>query len=266
MLILRPPFEQAWKDKDPFEEILHLDGEKYRSVKTRETSQFDFAGQSFFIKCHFGTTFKEIIKNILTLKMPVLGAEQEWNAINHLQKVGVDTMEGVAFGKKGCNPLTSTSFLITRDLSPVVQLDHFLTSEAGKKLSYVKRLAIIERLAIMVREMHASGLNHRDCYLCHFLLQMPFDNKVEDVKISVIDLHRAQIRPTVPRRWRDKDLIALYYSSLGILSRKEVFRFMKIYFNRPLREIFKIEKQLIRSATSKVEKIRSHTLKLGDNR
>lgn len=265
MLILRPPFEQAWKDKDPFEEILHLDGEKYRSVKTRETSQFDFAGQSFFIKCHFGTTIKEIIKNILTLKMPVLGAEQEWNAIHHLQKVGVDTMEGVAFGKKGWNPLTTTSFLITRDLSPIVELNIFLTSEAGKKLPYSWRLAIIERLASTVKKMHDSGLNHRDCYLCHFLLHTPF-NKIEDLKISVIDLHRAQIRPQVPRRWRDKDLIALYYSSLGILSRKEVFRFMKIYFNLPLREIFKIEKRLIRSATAKVEKIHSHTLKLGANR
>ncbi|MGQ7789093.1 lipopolysaccharide kinase InaA family protein [Shigella flexneri] len=30
--------------------------------------------------------------------------------------------------------------------------------------------------------------------------------KEEELKISVIDLHRAQLRTRVPGRWRDKDL------------------------------------------------------------
>ena len=66
----------------------------------------------------------------------------------------------------------------------------------------------------MVRDMHAAGINHRDCYICHFLLHLPFSGKEEELKISVIDLHRAQLRTRVPRRWRDKDLIGLYFSSM----------------------------------------------------
>ena len=38
----------------------------------------------------------------------------------------------------------------------------------------------------------------RDCYICHFLLHLPFSGKEEVLKISVIDLHRAQIRAKVP--------------------------------------------------------------------
>lgn len=265
-LILRHPFNQAWKDLDPFVEMDRLDGESYRSVKTRETSRFDFNGESYFIKRHYGTTIKEVLKNLATFKMPVLGASQEWNAIEHLHKVGVDTMEGVAFGEKGLNPLTRKSFIITKDLSPVIQLDHFFESEEGKKLSYPKRLAIIERVAIMLKKMHKSGLNHRDCYLCHFLLHTPYE-KVEDLKISVIDLHRAQIRQSVPRRWRDKDLIALYYSCLDLhFSDKEICRFMKVYFDKPLKDIPKTEKNLLKKVQRKVQKIRAHTVKLGTNK
>ena len=68
---------------------------------------------------------------------------------------------------------------------------------------------LIKRVATMVRDMHAAGINHRDCYICHFLLHLPFSGKEEELKISVIDLHRAQLRTRVPRRWRDKDLIGL---------------------------------------------------------
>ena len=265
-LILRPPFDRAWQDIDPFIEMDRIDGESYRSVKTRETSRFDFEGGSYFIKRHYGTSVKEILKNLLTLKMPVLGASQEWNAVEHLHKVGVDTMEGVAFGEKGLNPLTRTSFIITKDLAPVIQLDHFFASEEGKQLPYTKRLAIIERVATMLRTMHRSGLNHRDCYLCHFLLHTPFDN-IENLRISVIDLHRAQIRQSVPRRWRDKDLIALYYSCLDLkFSNKEVLRFMRVYFDTPLREIFSTEQDLLKKVEKVVRKIHAHTIKLGKNR
>lgn len=266
MLILLPPFEQAWKNKDPFEEIKRLDGDKYRCVKTRETSQFFFEGNSYFIKCHYGTTIKEILKNLITLKAPVLGAEQEWRAIHHLKCVGVDTMEGLAFGKKGINPLTCESFLITKDLSPIISLDRFFLSKEGQSICHSKRVEIISRVATMTRKMHDSGMNHRDCYLCHFMLHTPLSKEQDKLKISIIDLHRAQIRNKVPTRWRNKDLIALYYSAQGILSQKDIFRFMKIYFNQPLRNIFNTEKQLLQNAEAKAKRIHSHTLKLGANR
>ncbi|XNM48018.1 lipopolysaccharide kinase InaA family protein [Escherichia coli] len=53
-----------------------------------------------FSKWHRGTTLKEIIKNLLSLRMPVLGADREWNAIHRLRDVGVDTMMGWHWRKR----------------------------------------------------------------------------------------------------------------------------------------------------------------------
>ena len=107
----------------------------------------------------------------------------------------------------------------------------------------------------MVRDMHAAGINHRDCYICHFLLHLPFSGKEEVLKISVIDLHRAQIRAKVPRRWRDKDLIGLYFSSMNIgLTQRDIWRFMKVYFSAPLKDILKQEQGLLSQSRRKSHK------------
>ena len=116
----------------------------------------------------------------------------------------------------------------------------------------------------MVREMHRLGINHRDCYICHFLLQLPF-NDLEHFKLSIIDLHRAQIRASVPLRWRNKDLVALYYSCLNIgLTARDYLRFLKIYFpGKKLKQILSEEKSLIDSIQSKAQKIKERTLRKG---
>ena len=116
----------------------------------------------------------------------------------------------------------------------------------------------------MVREMHKLGINHRDCYICHFLLQLPFDN-LTNFKLSVIDLHRAQIRDAVPLRWRNKDLVALYYSCLNIgLKDRDYLRFLKIYFQgKKLKQIFADEKELLGSIQEKAQKIKERTIRKG---
>ncbi|HHZ9913323.1 TPA: lipopolysaccharide core heptose(I) kinase RfaP, partial [Escherichia coli] len=102
----------------------------------------------------------------------------------------------------------------------------------------------------------------RDCYICHFLLHLPFSGKEEELKISVIDLHRAQLRTRVPRRWRDKDLIGLYFSSMNIsLTQRDIWRFMKEYFVAPLKDILKQEQGLLSQAEAKATKIRERTIR-----
>lgn len=264
MIILKAPFDQAWENKDPFVEVSKLAGETYRAIETRHTLQFEFEGKGYFIKRHSGTTLKEVVKNLLTLKMPVLGADREWKAINHLKNYGIDTMNGVAFGQKGLNPIKRTSFIITEDLSPVIPLNEYCSKWATCPPSFEIKQAILERVATMTSKMHRSGLNHRDCYLCHFLLQLPFDGSRESLKISIIDLHRAQIRPSVPERWRNKDLIGLYFSSLDIgLTQRDLYRFLKHYFRMPLRDIFQKEAKFLSSAHAKAMKVKQHTIKNG---
>ena len=114
----------------------------------------------------------------------------------------------------------------------------------------------------MTAKMHAAGVNHRDCYLCHFLLDIPLFENNQQIKLSVIDLHRAQTRDKVPTRWRDKDLIGLYFSSAKIgLTNRDIWRFLKVYFNKPLKTILRDEHKLITSAQQKAERISKRTKK-----
>ncbi|HIT95736.1 MAG TPA: lipopolysaccharide core heptose(I) kinase RfaP [Candidatus Aphodousia faecavium] len=264
MIILKSPFSEAWKDKDPIEEVEKISGNVLRSVKTRRTLRFDFQGKSYYLKLHHGTTYGEIFKNLLTGKLPVLGADREWRAIHELAKIGVDTMHGVAFGQKGLNPVKRTSFIITEDLSPTISLEDFCRDWQSHPPAFSIKKMLIERVAEMVKKMHSIGINHRDCYICHFLLHLPFDGKKENLKLSIIDLHRAQFRDQVPLRWRNKDLIGLYYSCLNIGLRKTDYcRFLKIYFQKPLKEIFRTERTLINEAQHKAEKIKERSLRKG---
>lgn len=78
----------------------------------------------------------------------------------------------------------------------------------------------------------------------------------------MIDLHRAQIRPTVPRRWRDKDLIGLYFSSMNIgLTQRDIYRFLRIYCELPLKSILSQEADLFKEAQVKANKIRERTIR-----
>ncbi len=262
MVELKEPLATLWRGKDAFEEVKKLQGEVFRELETRRTLRFELAGKSYFLKWHRGTAMKEVVKNLLSLRLPVLGADREWNAIHKLREVGVDTMCGAGFGEKGLNPVRKVSFIITEDLTPTISLEDYCADwPVNPPLPRVKRM-IIHRVATMVRKMHQAGINHRDCYICHFLLHLPFEGNEDALKISVIDLHRAQMRAHVPRRWRDKDLIGLYFSSMNIgLTQRDIFRFMRVYFGKPLRDILRDEKELIAQATEKAQKIRERTVR-----
>ncbi|WP_334327294.1 lipopolysaccharide core heptose(I) kinase RfaP [Gilliamella apicola] len=261
-IILKSPFEQLWQQKDPFTEVELISGKVYRAVKQRKTLNFQLEGESYFIKIHRGTTIKEIVKNLISLRLPVLDAKQEWDAIHRLEQAGVNTMDGRAFGRKGLNPLTRHSFIITKDLNPTISLEDFTKSWITHPPSYNLKRSLIIYLANMTAKMHAAGVNHRDCYLCHFLLDIPLFENNQQIKLSVIDLHRAQTRDKVPTRWRDKDLIGLYFSSAKIgLTNRDIWRFLKVYFNKPLKTILHNEHKLITSAQQKAERISKRTKK-----
>ena len=264
MIILKEPFKTAWVNKNPFEEVEKITGEVYRSVATRRTLRFDFQSGSYYIKLHKGITYTEFFKNIFSFHIPVLGARNEYEAIEKLTSLGVDTMNCVAYGETGINPIKKTSFIITEDLSPSISLEDYCRDWSVNPPAYSVKKCLIEKLAWTVRTMHEGGVNHRDCYICHFLLQLPF-NPSKDFKLSVIDLHRAQIRKEVPLRWRNKDLVALYYSVMSIgLTWRDYARFLKIYFRgKKLKEIIEVEKALFSTVQRKAEKIRERSVRKG---
>lgn len=264
-LELRAPFEQLWHGRDAFEAVEALQGQVYRELDGRRTLRTEVDGRGYFVKIHRGIGWSEILKNLVTAKLPVLGAGQEWRAIHRLQEVGVPTMTAVAFGERGYNPAQQHSFIITEELAPTVSLEDFSLDWPRNPPPLALKRALIDEVARMVREMHRAGVNHRDCYICHFLLHTDRPVTPSDFRLSVIDLHRAQVRPSLPRRWRDKDLAALYFSALDIgLTRHDWLRFLRVYFDRPLSEVLRQERPLLAHLARKAEKLYARKQRYGD--
>jgi len=261
-LILAEPFKRLWAGRDAFAEVERLEGVVYRELEARRTLRTEVEGRGYFVKIHRGIGWREIFKNLLTAKLPVLGAGQEWRAIQRLQEVAVPTMTAVAYGERGSNPADQHSFIVTEELAPTISLEDFSMDWPKQPPEPRLKRALIAEVARMTGMMHRAGVNHRDCYICHFLLHTDKPVTADDLKLSVIDLHRAQTRAAIPARWRNKDLAALYFSVLDIgLSRRDLLRFLKGYFLQPLRQILRDEAALLALLERKAEKLYQRKLR-----
>ncbi|TBU95725.1 lipopolysaccharide core heptose(I) kinase RfaP [Stutzerimonas kirkiae] len=257
-LILAEPFKSLWAGRDAFEAVEALQGQVYRELEGRRTLRTEVGGRGYFVKIHRGIGWGEIVKNLLSARLPVLGAGQEWRAIQRLHEVGVPTMTAVAYGERGGNPAARHSFIITEELEPTIDLEQLTLDWLQQPPEPRLKRALIERVAQMLGTMHRAGVNHRDCYICHFLLHTDTPASADDLRLSVIDLHRAQVRSRVPRRWRDKDLAGLYFSALGIgLTRRDGLRFLRTYFQRPLRQVLRDEARLLAWMDGKAQRLQA---------
>lgn len=231
-------FRRVFGEDRLFERVMQLEGEVFRDVPGRRTLQFALGGHSYFAKLHFGVGWREIFKNLVTLRLPVVSAMTEWRAIERLNALGVPTTPAVAFGRRGCNPAGMQSFIITEDLGGIVSLEDFCRDWPDRPPPLSLKRNILHGVAQIARTIHEHGLNHRDFYICHLCLDSA-RLAAGEVLLYLIDLHRVQIRAKTPASWRMKDLAALYFSALDIgLSRRDCLRFLRRYRGMPLRHIF----------------------------
>lgn len=238
---LRDDLAIAWQGKDIFALLAALPGEVFRDKEGRRTLRFELEDRSYFLKYHAGVGWSEIIKNLLQLRKPIIGARNEWQAIQRLHELGIGTMQLAAYGEAGWNPARRRSFVITDDLSDTMSLEYLGEQWRHNPPSFRTKQALIKKLALVSRTMHRAGLNHRDYYLCHFLLDKSFANSnqfSEDTELFLIDLHRTEQRRSVPERWLIKDLGSLYFSAVDVsLTRRDQYRFMKLYSGLSLSQV-----------------------------
>lgn len=257
-IVLSEPISQWLDDGDVLETIRNVDGTVVRSKEGRTTRRVEISGKGYYVKLHEGIGWREVVKNLLQFKLPVVGASNEWLAIRRLHELGIPTLNAVAYGSRGFNPARQQSFLITEELTDTFSLARLAEDWLEKPPPFTLKYALLEAVACTARIIHGAGINHRDLYICHFLVDISMgldrlDSK--NVKLFLVDLHRAQMRNSVPRRWLVKDLASIYFSSLDVgLTKKDVFRFLKLYFQLPLRQILTEKKTLLvdisRRATS----------------
>jgi heptose I phosphotransferase len=164
--------------------------------------------------------------------------------------------------KRNSLGLVKQSFIVTKEIKGAYRLDGYLAKWLQKPLSkkeIQKKKHLIEQVAQLTRKMHAMGLNHRDYYLCHIFIRTMEEN--EDFELSIIDLHRVDMRKKVRRRWIVKDLAALHFSSLVLpIHATDRIRFLKLYLQKE--HLDKRDRFFIRQILKKTERIAKHTEKM----
>lgn len=238
-LVVSKELQQVLPGGGEFDALMEWEGETIRLVKDRHTLRAELGEKAYFIKRHRGIGYREALKELLTLKVPVFGARNEYEAICHFQKLGLPTMEAAAFGERGLNPVTRHSCIATHEISDTLTLKEVTEPWRDESPAPLVKRALLRELAAVARTMHEGGVNHRDFYLCHFRIKRDRVEQLGRVKpeFYVMDLHRAQIRSRVPMRWRVKDIGALYFSAAHLpVSRWDLLRFMRYYSGKPLRQ------------------------------
>lgn len=230
---LQPYFTQQ---TSLFDQVMALRGEIYRHLDGRLTQRIQLGNQSYFIKQHRGIGWKEIFKNVLQGRLPIVSAKNEWLAIGSLQQLGIATPRVMGYGLRGYNLAAQESFILMEALTPTLSLEEIVKTWQWRPPTFKQKLRLLKAVADIARILHVNGINHRDFYICHFLIDKDYLVK-EDAPLYLIDLHRAQIRKRTPKRWIIKDLAGLYFSSKdSCLTKHDRYRFMKYYSAKSLQE------------------------------
>lgn len=273
MIFVRPDLQPLFADAHSVADFARIDGEVYKQFPDRRTARFERAGRPFFIKFHSGVGWPEIFKNLASLRLPVLGAQNEWRAIAAFERLGLDTMRVAAYGREGWNPARLRSFLVTEALSETVTLEewaHGLYSHDNARERCCLKRVIIHQVAQIAARMHHNGVNHRDFYLCHLRLDCSVGDPYRlcpRIRIYVMDLHRVQLRRRTPTRWAVKDVAALLFAAWCQggelrLTTRDYLRFIETYAGMPWREALRVGanfwRWVVRRATRMYVKMHGH--------
>ncbi len=258
---LEPELARHFSGDTAFDELMACEGEKFRHVKTRRTLKFERGGKNYFIKIHRAIGWREVLKNWLGFKRPVTSARMEWEAIDRLQELGVSTLNVVGRGIRGKAPAQEESFVITEALEGMISLEQLTQNWSGLPVETRRALKreLIRQVATIARTIHRNGLNHRDFYLCHFLVKDRDWSQwqpTEPLTLHLIDLHRMQRRSSVPKRWWVKDVTGVLFSALDCdLTRNDLLRFSKIYWDCPVRELLEDKQGVLRKIHQKARNL-----------
>jgi UDP-glucose:(heptosyl)LPS alpha-1,3-glucosyltransferase/heptose I phosphotransferase len=199
--------------EDGFNAMMQLQGKAFRDVPGRKTMRVQIAEKTYFIKQHFGVGWGEIVKNIFSLKKPILGALTEVHAIQALIKLDIPTTPLVAYGQRGWNPASLQSFVMTEDLGDIISLEELCAEWLSNPPDANIKQQLIVAVAQLAAKLHQAGMCHRDFYLCHFVMKRAeFSQGL--IKLYLIDLHRMLQHQSSDGQAVMKDIAGLYFSAM----------------------------------------------------
>jgi heptose I phosphotransferase len=147
MIRLDEPLRTLWAGQDPSPPRTRCKARCCAQLEGRRTLRTEIAGRGYYAKIHRGIGWGEIFKNLLSGRLPVLGAGNEWRALERLAALGVDTMRAVAFGERGSNPARRQSFIVTEELAPTISLEDFCRDWRAVPPAPTLKRALIRRVA-----------------------------------------------------------------------------------------------------------------------
>jgi hypothetical protein len=212
-----------------------------RTTTRLELMDADGTTRTLYLKRHQRPGLWELIKPLLRLTRPIVGARNEWQAILRFHQIGIATMVPVALGEA-----RGRSFLMTQGIENCQKLTAWMDSHrhALRNGELASLRQIVDGVADVARSMHAAGMHHQDFYLTH--LMVPQNGSI--TAIHVLDLGRARFQPRLAHRWIVKDLAQLDYSANGV-SASDRLRFLTRYLgHRPTREDRALVAQIVRKS------------------
>jgi UDP-glucose:(heptosyl)LPS alpha-1,3-glucosyltransferase len=235
---LDPALHDAFNQSESvFSAIMGLAGDSKRSIDRRETLRLEIDGQAYFLKKHCGVGWNEIIKNLSSLKRPIVSARTEWVGIQQLEALGISTLSPVGFGERGCNPAEIHSFLMTRELEGMVKLSmiHEQIDQLPVAQTALIRRSLIIAVAKLAKRFHEADCAHSDFYLCHFMVKdrdWSLFQEGDTLDLHLIDLHRMHRHRSLPLSKQVKEIGALLFSATHLqLTKAEQDLFIQNYQN-----------------------------------
>ena len=254
-LFLREDVAAHWTPAEALQQAFALHGEVFRDVPGRRTLRVELGGRWYFVKPHYGIGWAEVLKNWIQFKRPVVGAENEFEACQGLAQVGLRAPVAAAYGASTGHQAQRQSFVLCDELAGFTSLEDVTEEWPERAPNPYQKRKMLYAVAQFARAFHGYGFIHRDFYICHLLAD---DGRLSEghVSLAVLDLHRARRFSQVPRRWLKRDLAALLFSSLDLgYSRRDWLRFIRLYRNQPLREVWAEEGAFWRAVLTRAEKL-----------
>lgn len=250
--------------QDLFDWAMAVDGQIARQVAGRRTLRIALGEHHYYLKLHLGVGLVEIFKNWLSLKQPVLGAANEFEACQHLQAVGLAAPRVAAFAQSIGAAWSRRSFVLCDELVHYEDLETVSLRWSQQPPSGLELRRLVMQVAQFARRFHDAGVVHRDFYICHLLR-----NRLNpDHPLAVLDLHRALLFETLPERWRLRDLAALLFSVLDLplevpLNKRAWLRFVRVYTGKPLKATFAEQPELWNAVVRRALKLQAKARRKG---
>ncbi len=167
------------------------EGRVLRTAVSRQTSRVVWDGVgAVLLKVHATRSYRERLLSLVRRGR----ARAEWEAARYLDAAGVPVPEPLAVGAQRKRGLLRTSFYAARFLEGMHDADAALRAQPPGK-----RALLHERLAVLIRRMHALGFDHRDLHAGNVLVG---PGPGEACRIVLTDLHRSTFGGTVRARAR----------------------------------------------------------------